>query len=233
MTAAPRRRCSECRAGVAAPEGKAGARMWICKNLDRPVIIREYCNFRLFTPQRFDGGGRPGGDLPLLAFRLYARYQDMDIDAMAVLAESWFLSDEDCMRRLRENAVRRFGALGQMADFAREAAGFAGKPPISRGESRKIGFLTDVSGRRYESSLITMGNTHTRACADAVKIFARHLAETEDPAVLAVASGIVEDGFGNWTTDLCRPGPDRNCTVMDMDGTYPFENGRRSIVYSL
>lgn len=208
--------------------------MWIIKDLDRPVIVREYCNRRTFGLQRLiDSGRLPDGEFPLLAFRLYARYQDMDIDAMAVLAEAWFLSDEACMKPLRKNCARRLGALGEMADLAREAAGFTGKPPLQPTEKKVFAFLTDVSGQRYESSLITMGNTHSRACADAVKIFARHLAETETPAVLAVASGIVEDGFGNWTTDLCRPGPDRNCTVMDLDGSYPFEKGRRSIVYSL
>ena len=66
-----------------------------------------------------------------------------------------------------------------------------------------------------------------------MKILARPLAETEDPSILAVASGIAEDATGYWCTDLRRPGTDRNCTVLNMDGSYPFENGKNFVVYTV
>lgn len=208
--------------------------MWTCRNLERPVIVREYFNNRVFGLEQFaDSRGYSGKEFPLLAFRLYTRYQDMDVEALAVLAESWFLASDENAALLREKCDKRLGALGQMVCLAREASGLAKRPPVGRCESRRFAFLTDVTGQRFESSLITVGYTHTRACADAVRILARHIAETEKPAVLSVASGIAEDATGYWCTDLRRPGTDRNCTVMDMDGSYPFAGGERFIVYSV
>lgn len=61
----------------------------------------------------------------------------------------------------------------------------------------------------------------------------RHIAETESPSILAVTSGIAEDATGYWCTDLSRPGTDRNCTVLDMDGSYPFANEQNFIVYTI
>jgi hypothetical protein len=207
----------------------------ISGNLERPVIVREYYDRHVFGLRSLvdDGVLSARGEFPLLAYRLYARYQDMDVEAVAVLAEAWFLSDESYVERLRIGCDKRLGAFAQMVALARDASGLAKKPPLARTDVRKFAFLTNISGQRYDSSLITMGHTHTRACANAVKIFARHLAETEEPSVLAVASGIAEDATGYWCTDLGRPGTDRNCTVMDMDGSYPFENGKSFVVYTV
>ena len=205
--------------------------MWTCRNLDRPVIVREYFNRGIFGLQELAGDADfAGREFPLLAFRLYTRYQDMDVEAVAVLAESWFLARGDYLALLRKNCAKRLGALGQMSSLALEASGLGQRSGAESG--RRFAFITDVSGQRYDSSLITVGYTHTRACADAVKIFARHIAETESPAILAVASGIAEDATGYWCTDLCRPGTDRSCTVLDMDGSYPFANGQNYIVYT-
>ena len=209
--------------------------LWSSGELDRPVIVREYYDRRVFGLRSLtDAGKLPAwGEFPLLACLLYARYQDMDIEAVAVVAEAWFLSDEENIELLRQNCDKRLGALAQMAGLARDATGLSQKPPLARTDARRFAFLTNVSGQRYNSSLITMGHTHTRACADAVKIFARHLAETEDPSILAVAGGIAEDATGYWCTDLRRPGTDRNCTVLNMDGSYPFENGKNFVVYTV
>lgn len=208
--------------------------MWTCRNLERPVIVREYFNNGVFGLRALaDGGAFSGGDFPLLAFRLYTRYQDMDVEAVAVLAESWFLASDEYAAQLSKNSAKRLGALGQMVTLAREASGLPQRAGTQGADRRRFAFITDVSGQRYNSSLITVGYTHTRACADAVKIFARHIAETESPSILAVASGIAEDATGYWCTDLCRPGTDRSCTVLDMDGSYPFANGQNYIVYTL
>lgn len=208
--------------------------MWNCGNLERPVIIREYMNRRVFGLQHLvEDGTIPVNKFPLLAFRLYTRYLDMDVEAVAVLAESWFLANDDYVELLHRNCARRLGAFAQMVGLAREASGL-GRGPLPDGdESHLFAFLTDVSGQRYNSSLITLGYTHARACADSVKILARHLAETERPSILAVASGIAEDNTGYWCTDLRRPGTDRNCTVLNMDGKYPFQNGQTYIVYTV
>lgn len=208
--------------------------MWTCRNLERPVIIREYFNSRVFGLQQLvEDGTIPAGEFPLLAFRLYTRYQDMDVEAVAVLADSGFLANDEYVALLRKNCARRLGAFGQMVDLSRDASGLGKTPPPGGVEPHRFAFLTDVSGQRYASSLVTLGYTHARACADAVKILARHLAETETPSILAVASGIAEDATGYWCTDLCRPGTERNCTVLDMDGSYPFKNGQNYIVYTV
>ncbi len=208
--------------------------IWICGNLERPVIVRQYYDSRLFGLQDLvDCGALSESGFPLLAFRLYTRYTDMDIEATAVLAESWFLSDPNYTMALRQNCDPKLGALGQMACFVREATGLSKKLPAAKEDTRKFAFLTNVSGRRFQSSLFTFGYTHTRACADAVKILARHMVETENPAVLAIASGISETVQGRWTTDLCREGDERNCTLLDIDGSYPFENGQNCIIYTV
>lgn len=208
--------------------------IWICGNLDRPVIARQYYDSGLFGLQDLaDCGALSENEFPLLAFRLYVRYMDIDIEATAVLAESWFLSDQSYTTALRQNCDPKLGALSQMACFVRDATGLSKKPPVAKEDSRKFAFLTNVAGRRIQSSLITFGHTHIRACADAVKILSRHMVETEDPAVLAVASGISENIQGSWNTDLRGGGDDRNCTLLDIDGSYPFENGQNCIIYTV
>lgn len=208
--------------------------IWICGNLERPVIVRQYYHRSHFGLQKLvDDGTLPEADFPLLACRLYTRYTDMDIEATAVFVESWFLSYPALIERLRKGCDPQLGALGQMACLVREATGLSQKPPVTREDSRKIALITSVAGQRFQSSLITFGYTHTRACADSVKILARHIVETENPSVLAVASGIAEDIQGHWTTDLRHGGTDRNCTVLDIDGSYPFEGGQNYVIYSV
>lgn len=208
--------------------------IWICGNLERPVVVRQYYHRNLFGLQKLvENGTLPEADFPLLACRLYTRYTDMDVEATAVFAESWFLCYPALTDRLHKGCDPRLGALGQMACLVQKATGLSQKPPVTREDSRKIALITSVAGRRFQSSLITLGHAHARACADSVKILARHIIETENPSVLAVASGIAEDAQGRWTTDLRHNGAERNCTILDIDGSYPFENGQNYIVYSV
>lgn len=200
----------------------------------RPKFTKEYLNSSLFRIGSLVTQGKlSADDFPLRAYTLRMNYTDMHIEAIVVVAESWFLSDRARAEFLAQRYDRSLGALGDMINCTALAADFYGRPPEKREQSQKLVFIGQIRGL----NLITPPTNEyfSKRSSKAVNDATVYVAETEKPSLIALSKGVYsDDGGRSWDTDFVKHrGKTAKCMVLNTAHRYALQNGQDAMVFDL
>ena len=87
--------------------------MTFMDNDKKPQFTKEFLSPSLFRIDSLVTQGKlTAADFPLKTYKLRANYLDMHVEAIVVIADSWFLSDRTNAELVMQRYDRSLGALG-------------------------------------------------------------------------------------------------------------------------